>query len=200
MPSFGGEAKPSVPCRRFAACKRFLNLRGSRNLGKITRTVSRPQFHLLPLASLASLRMYRHLAAKVGTSKGGGKAMANYPQGLAQDAVCQSHTSHMTGLWFLPTQPLRLNTNEWMEDELQLYQLLMMGVNTRNMLSCLQKYNKLNKSHLVWQLLNTFQQVFFLVYYYKIWVLNLLSTFIYVCLNGKDPNHTFQFVVYCFYW
>ena len=24
-PSFGGEVKPSVPCRRFMACKRFLN-------------------------------------------------------------------------------------------------------------------------------------------------------------------------------
>jgi len=24
MPSFGGEVKPSVPCRRFAACKRSL--------------------------------------------------------------------------------------------------------------------------------------------------------------------------------
>ena len=35
-PSFGGEVKPSVPCRRFVACKRSLNLRGSRNLGKIT--------------------------------------------------------------------------------------------------------------------------------------------------------------------
>ena len=33
---FRGEVKPSVPCRRFAACKRYLNLRGSRNLGKIT--------------------------------------------------------------------------------------------------------------------------------------------------------------------
>jgi len=31
------------------------------------------------------------------------KAMANYPQELAQDAVCQSHTGHMTGLWFLPS-------------------------------------------------------------------------------------------------
>ena len=29
-------------------------------------------------------------------------AMTNYPQELAQDAVCQSHTGHMTGLWFLP--------------------------------------------------------------------------------------------------
>ena len=45
-----------------------------------------------------------------------GKAMANYPQELAQDAVCQSHTGHMTGLWFLPTRPLRLNTNEWMNE------------------------------------------------------------------------------------
>ena len=27
----------------------------------------------------------------------------NYPQELAQDAVCQSHTGHMTGLWFLPS-------------------------------------------------------------------------------------------------
>ena len=33
-PSFGGEVKPSVPCRRFAACKRSLNLSRSRNLGK----------------------------------------------------------------------------------------------------------------------------------------------------------------------
>ena len=35
-PSFGGEVKPSVPCRRFAACERALHLHGSRNLGKIT--------------------------------------------------------------------------------------------------------------------------------------------------------------------
>ena len=42
--------------------------------------------------------------------------MANYPQEIAQDAVCQSHTGHMTGLWFLPARPLRLNTNEWMNE------------------------------------------------------------------------------------
>ena len=42
----------------------------------------------------------------------GGKAMANYRHELAQDAACQNHTSHMTGLWFLPTRPLRLHTNE----------------------------------------------------------------------------------------
>ena len=27
--------------------------------------------------------------------------MANYPQELAPDAVCQSNTGYMTGLWFL---------------------------------------------------------------------------------------------------
>jgi len=30
-PSFGREVKPCVPCRRYAACKRSLNWRGSRN-------------------------------------------------------------------------------------------------------------------------------------------------------------------------
>ena len=53
----GGEVKPSVPCRKFVACKRSLNLRGSWNLGKITTGhLSRPQFHLSLLGSLASLR------------------------------------------------------------------------------------------------------------------------------------------------
>jgi hypothetical protein len=79
-PSFGGEVKPSVPCRRFTACKISLNLCGSRNLGKITGYLSRPKFHLSLLGSLASLRTYRHLAAKVGTSKDGGKQWQTTPR------------------------------------------------------------------------------------------------------------------------
>ena len=35
---------------------------------------------------------------KSGNIQRRGKAMANYPQELARDAVCQSHTSHMTVL------------------------------------------------------------------------------------------------------
>jgi len=31
--------------------------------------------------------------------------MATYPYELAQDAVCQSHTGRLTGLWFLPNRP-----------------------------------------------------------------------------------------------
>ena len=42
-----------------------------------------------------------------------GESNGKLPPRIAQDAVCQSHTDHMTGLWFLPARPLRLNTNEW---------------------------------------------------------------------------------------
>ena len=42
-PSFGGEVKPSVPRRRFAACKRSLELRGSRILDEICRNISHPR-------------------------------------------------------------------------------------------------------------------------------------------------------------
>ena len=73
-PSFGGEVKPSVPCRRFAECKRSLELRGSRILDEICRNISRPR-RVVPSAArgLSRLWTWRHLAEKVGTSKGGGK-------------------------------------------------------------------------------------------------------------------------------
>ena len=38
-PSFGREVKSRVPCRRFAACKRSLNWRGSRNLRQNYRLI-----------------------------------------------------------------------------------------------------------------------------------------------------------------
>jgi hypothetical protein len=73
-PSFGGEVKPSISCRRFAACKRSLQLRGSRILDEICRNISRPRRVPLSAARGLSRRWtWRHLAVKVGTSKGGGK-------------------------------------------------------------------------------------------------------------------------------
>jgi hypothetical protein len=39
----GGEVKPSVPCRRFAACKRSIELRGNWMLGQICWNISRPR-------------------------------------------------------------------------------------------------------------------------------------------------------------
>ena len=70
-PSFGGEVKPSVPCRRFSACKRSLELRGSRILDEICRNISRPRRVPPSTARGLSRRWtWRHLAEKVGTSKG----------------------------------------------------------------------------------------------------------------------------------
>ena len=77
-------SKAVGPCRRFAACKRSLNLGGSRNLGKITGHLSRPKFHLPLQGSLESLRTYRHLVSKVGTSKGGGKQWQTTPKNLSR--------------------------------------------------------------------------------------------------------------------
>ena len=79
------------------------------------RTISRPQFHLSLLGSLASLWTYRHLAVKVGMSKGRAKQWQTIPKNLPK-MQCQSHTGHMTGFWLLPTRPLRLNTNEWLDE------------------------------------------------------------------------------------
>jgi len=103
----------SVPCRRFTARKRSLNLRGSRNLGKITTGhISRPQFHLSLLGSLASLWTQRHVAAKVGTSKGGGKQWQTTPKNFPTMQCAKSHIGSLTGLWLLPDRALGLNTNE----------------------------------------------------------------------------------------
>jgi hypothetical protein len=70
MPSFGKEVKPSVPCHRFAACKKSLELRGSWILDEICRNISRP-WRIPPSAArgLSCRWTWRHLAEKVGTSK-----------------------------------------------------------------------------------------------------------------------------------
>ena len=101
--SFWGEVKPSVTCRRFAACKRSLNLSGSRNLGKITGQLSRPHFHLSLLGSLASLRTYRHLVAKVGTSKGGESNGKLPPRTCPGCSVPEPYRSHDWAL--VPASP-----------------------------------------------------------------------------------------------
>jgi hypothetical protein len=68
-PSFGGEVKPSVPCCRFAACKRSLNVMWKSAFRQNYRITSPIKFHLSLLGFLASRGTWRHLAAAVGTSK-----------------------------------------------------------------------------------------------------------------------------------
>jgi hypothetical protein len=64
-PSFGGEVKPSVPCRKFTACKRSLNATWKSGIsGKIHRPFLS---HIVsPLATRISRR---RLVVKVGTPK-----------------------------------------------------------------------------------------------------------------------------------
>jgi len=82
-PFFGGEVKPSVSCRRFAASKRSLELRGSRILDEICRNISRPR-RVPPSAARGLSRRWTwsHLAEKVGTYKSGGKQWNPTPKNL----------------------------------------------------------------------------------------------------------------------
>jgi hypothetical protein len=69
-PSFGGEVKPLVPCRRFTACKISINVMWKSTFRQNScLNILTHKFHLLVLGSLVSCRTLRHLAVKVGTSK-----------------------------------------------------------------------------------------------------------------------------------
>jgi hypothetical protein len=69
-PSLGGEVKPSVPCRRFAACKRSLNVKWKSAFRQNYRILFSPvKFRISLFGSLASRRTWRNLTATVGTSK-----------------------------------------------------------------------------------------------------------------------------------
>jgi hypothetical protein len=65
MPSFGGEVKPSVPCRRFATCKRSLQMRGICHFSAKLLAISRPQF---PLSLLGVSRVVVDVGAPGGAS------------------------------------------------------------------------------------------------------------------------------------
>jgi hypothetical protein len=83
-PSFRGEVKPSVPCHRFAARKRSLELCGSRILDEICRNISRPP--RVPPSSARGLSRrwtWRHLV-EVVTSKGGGKQWQPTPKNMTR--------------------------------------------------------------------------------------------------------------------
>jgi len=63
---FGGEVKPSVPCRGFAACERSLELSGSRILDEICRNFSRSRS-----STFRCLRILESLDLKAHSGEGG---------------------------------------------------------------------------------------------------------------------------------
>jgi len=72
-PSFGGEVKPSVPCRRFAACK--ISLNGV----EVAISAKLPDNILAHSSHFRRWDLSRRSGRGVGTSKKRGKAMASYP-------------------------------------------------------------------------------------------------------------------------
>jgi hypothetical protein len=82
MPSFGGEVKPSVPCRRFAACKRFLNGVKKASFLKNYRTPFSPTFPPFATRSARVVGDVEASGGEVGTSKGRGKQWQTTPKNL----------------------------------------------------------------------------------------------------------------------
>ena len=77
-----GEVKPSPMSQICAACQRTLGLRGSRNHRQNWPAISRPYFRLSLIEVSRVACTWRHLEAKVGTSKGGGKQWQPTPKNL----------------------------------------------------------------------------------------------------------------------
>ena len=72
-PSFGGEVKPSVPCRRFAACKKSLNVEWkSTTFSPTVPTSAAGISHVVADVEAPGGEKWEHLKKR-------GKAMASYP-------------------------------------------------------------------------------------------------------------------------
>ena len=86
-PSFGREVKPFVPCRRFTACKRPLNVKWKSGIFKQkSSAISRPSsssFHYQGL-------WWRHLTVQVGTAEDQG--LYNKPQAAVHPGALAAGT------------------------------------------------------------------------------------------------------------
>ena len=91
-PSFRGEEQPSVPCRRFAACKRSLNVAWKSTFRQNYQTILAhrvPPFATRGLSRCVAVR--GHLVAKAGTSKlWGDPGLHNKPLGCSVSEVYAS--------------------------------------------------------------------------------------------------------------
>ena len=92
-PSFGREVKPFVPCRRFMACKRSLNV-------TLKSGIFRQNSSAISHPSISSFHYYglgwRHLVVQVGTTEDQGlynKLLAAvHPEALAAGTLLQNNT------------------------------------------------------------------------------------------------------------
>jgi len=83
-PSFGGEVKPPIPCRRFAACKRSLNVKWKSTFRQNYRPTFSPTVPPFTARISCVIWTWRRLASEVGTSKiTGGQGSHNKPLGCS---------------------------------------------------------------------------------------------------------------------
>jgi hypothetical protein len=79
MPSFGGEVKPSVPCRRFAAYKGSLNGVEKASFRQNDRTPFSPTFPPFATRGAGVVGDVKASGGESGNVKRQGKATAYYP-------------------------------------------------------------------------------------------------------------------------
>jgi len=88
-PSFRGEVKLSVPCCRFAACKRSLNGMWKSTFRQNYWLTFSPTVPPFAARISHSVWTWRHLAAEVGTSKPQGvSGLHNKPIGCSASGAC----------------------------------------------------------------------------------------------------------------
>jgi hypothetical protein len=112
-PSFGREVKPWVPCRRFAACKRSLNVLRKSAFRQNYRSLFPTHKFQLPPLECGTRRWARgHLVAKGGTPKVGGtiSQQAVVHPSLAADA--HGNKAKQTRDW--RSSGFKLRTTGWM--------------------------------------------------------------------------------------
>ena len=112
-PFFGGEVKSSVPCRRFAACKKSLNVAWKSTFRQNYQTTFSPTvptsaagiFHVVADVEAPGGEKWEHL-------KSGGKQWQATPKNLPRMQCTRDiDTSRLTELWSLPRPAQGLNTN-----------------------------------------------------------------------------------------
>jgi hypothetical protein len=81
-PSFGGEVKPSIPCRSFTACKRSLNVTWKSTFRQIYRTFFAHSSNLSLLGSLASYGRGGNWRRKWGRLKSRGVGQSSHNKSI----------------------------------------------------------------------------------------------------------------------
>ena len=132
-PSFGGEVKPSVPCRKFTACKINQNWRWSRHFRQNSRKVLAHSSTFRCWGSLASFQTW-------GTPGGGGWNVLNHWSSKLggfdvplATALCKNLPAENAQRWLNRSKPTRVAVPIEKEEESEHYRLKYWSFNHNEM-------------------------------------------------------------------